>query len=84
MWHFQLGLALSTGGALMLLDTLGGAQQAGQNMLSSVRDAEKAVEEKIWKAVAEGQRVAKVCHCMVMIALTGVWIRMKDLVGGGS
>ncbi|VDO83986.1 unnamed protein product [Heligmosomoides polygyrus] len=56
----QLGLALSTGGALMLLDTLGGAQQAGQNMLSSVRDAEKAVEEKIWKAVAEGQRVAKI------------------------
>ncbi|WKX88755.1 hypothetical protein Q1695_008407 [Nippostrongylus brasiliensis] len=56
----QLGLALSTGGALLFLDTIGGAQNAGQNLLSSVRNAEKAVEEKIWNAVAEGQRVAKI------------------------
>uniref|UniRef100_A0A7I5E5B7 Apolipoprotein b n=1 Tax=Haemonchus contortus TaxID=6289 RepID=A0A7I5E5B7_HAECO len=56
----QLGLALSTGGALLLLDTLGGAKNAGQQLLTSVRDAEKAVEEKIWNAVAEGQRVAQI------------------------
>lgn len=56
----QLSLALSTGGALLFLDTLGGAQRAGQNLLSSVHNAEKAVEERIWSAVAEGQRVAKI------------------------
>lgn len=56
----QLSLTLSTGGALWFLNTLGGVQQAGQNLLTSVRDAEKMVEEKIWSAVAEGQRVAKI------------------------
>ncbi|VDO56303.1 unnamed protein product [Haemonchus placei] len=56
----QLGLALSTGGALLILDTLGGAKNAGQQLLTSVRDAEKVVEEKIWNAVAEGQRVAQI------------------------
>ncbi|KAK6043143.1 hypothetical protein COOONC_19352 [Cooperia oncophora] len=56
----QLGLALSTGGAILLLDTLGGAKNAGQQMLAAVRDAEKVVEEKIWNAIAEGQRVAQI------------------------
>ncbi|PIO64958.1 hypothetical protein TELCIR_13393 [Teladorsagia circumcincta] len=56
----QLGLALSTGGALLLLDTLGGAKQVGQQMLTTIRDVEKVVEEKIWNAIAEGQRVAQI------------------------
>ncbi|KIH46056.1 hypothetical protein ANCDUO_23893, partial [Ancylostoma duodenale] len=55
----QLGLALSAGGANLILNTIGGAQNAGQRLLTSIRDAEKMMEEKIWSAVAEGQRVAQ-------------------------
>ncbi|EYC23470.1 hypothetical protein Y032_0015g2664 [Ancylostoma ceylanicum] len=56
----QLGLALSAGGANLILNTIGGAQNAGQRLLTSIRDAEKMMEEKIWSAVAEGQRVAQI------------------------
>ncbi|KAK6725769.1 hypothetical protein RB195_004220 [Necator americanus] len=56
----QLGLALSAGGANLFLNTIEGAQNAGQRFLASVRDAEKMVEEKIWSAISEGQRVAQI------------------------
>ncbi|VDM72991.1 unnamed protein product, partial [Strongylus vulgaris] len=56
----QIGLALSAGGANLILNTIGGAQNAGQRLLASVREAEKMMEEKIWGAIAEGQRVAQI------------------------
>lgn len=56
----QLGLSLSAGGAGLLLDSLGAAQGAGRRVFSSVKHAEHLVEEKIWMAVAEAQRIAKI------------------------
>ncbi|KHJ88531.1 hypothetical protein OESDEN_11673 [Oesophagostomum dentatum] len=58
----QLGLALSAGGANLILNGIGGAQNAGQRLFASICEAEKMMEEKIWAAISEGQRVAQVRH----------------------
>ncbi|CAJ0596149.1 unnamed protein product [Cylicocyclus nassatus] len=56
----QIGLALSAGGANLVINTIGGVHHVGQRVLASVCEAEKAMEEKIWAAIAEGQRVAQI------------------------
>ncbi|KHJ88972.1 hypothetical protein OESDEN_11221, partial [Oesophagostomum dentatum] len=56
----QLGLALSAGGANLILNGIGGAQNAGQRLFASICEAEKMMEEKIWAAISEGQRVAQI------------------------
>ncbi|VDM60435.1 unnamed protein product, partial [Angiostrongylus costaricensis] len=56
----QLSLALSSGCALLIINSVGEAHRTGQEFLSSIRNTEKAVEQKIWAAVEEGIRVAKI------------------------
>ncbi|KAK5975357.1 hypothetical protein GCK32_007841 [Trichostrongylus colubriformis] len=56
----QVGLVLTTAGALLLVDSLKGAKKTGQQLLAAICEAEKVVEEKIWSAIAEGQRVAQI------------------------
>uniref|UniRef100_A0A0K0CSZ7 Uncharacterized protein n=1 Tax=Angiostrongylus cantonensis TaxID=6313 RepID=A0A0K0CSZ7_ANGCA len=55
-----LSLALSSGCALLIINSVGEAHRTGQEFLSSIRSTEKAVEQKIWAAVEEGLRVAKI------------------------
>ncbi|KAJ1373726.1 hypothetical protein KIN20_036216 [Parelaphostrongylus tenuis] len=56
----QLSLALSSGCALLFINSVGEVQKTGQEFLNSILNAEKAVEQKIWAAVEEGMRVAKI------------------------
>ncbi|KJH47533.1 hypothetical protein DICVIV_06374 [Dictyocaulus viviparus] len=56
----QVSLTLSTGCALLILNTIEEARKAGLSMLCAIRNAEQLIEQKIWHAVNEGIRVAKV------------------------
>ena len=56
----QLGLQLSVGGANLVLDGAGVATSAGKSVVTSVKAAEQAVEEKIWSTISEAQRIAMV------------------------
>lgn len=56
----QLALQITIGSANLVLDGAGAVVSAGKGVVTSVRQTEHAVEEKIWTAIAEAQRMAKV------------------------
>ena len=56
----QLALQITIGSANLVLDGAGAVVSAGKGVVTSVRQTEHAVEEKIWTAITEAQRMAKV------------------------
>ncbi|CAB3408731.1 unnamed protein product [Caenorhabditis bovis] len=56
----QFSLALSAGGASMILDQVDNAKQIGAGTLSSLRQAQLAIEHRIMSAVHQAQRMAMV------------------------
>ncbi|CAI5437943.1 unnamed protein product [Caenorhabditis angaria] len=56
----QFSLALSAGGAALVLDQVDSAKQLGSSAISTLKDAELAIEHKIVSAVQQAQRIAMV------------------------
>lgn len=56
----QFSLALSAGGAALVLDGVDNAKKIGSNAISSIKEAELAVEHRIFSALHQAQRIAMV------------------------
>lgn len=56
----QFSLALSAGGAALVLDQVDSAKKAGSSAISTLREAELAVEHRIYSALHQAQRIAMV------------------------
>ncbi|PIC50997.1 hypothetical protein B9Z55_001679 [Caenorhabditis nigoni] len=56
----QFSLALSAGGAALVLDQVDNAKKLGTSAISSIKEAELAVEHRIYSALHQAQRIAMV------------------------
>ncbi|CAI4221782.1 unnamed protein product [Auanema sp. JU1783] len=56
----QFGLALSAGGAEILLDSLNSAKGAGRRVIYSIKQLEEALVQRIWACIHEVQRLANI------------------------
>uniref|UniRef100_A0A8R1HLG1 Uncharacterized protein n=1 Tax=Caenorhabditis japonica TaxID=281687 RepID=A0A8R1HLG1_CAEJA len=56
----QFSLALSAGGAALILDKVDNAKKLGTSAISTIREAELAVEHRILSAIHQAQRIAMV------------------------
>lgn len=56
----QLGLHLSVEGANLVLDGAGAVADRGKGAITSVKQMEQAMEERIWSTITEAQRLAMV------------------------
>ncbi|EGT53940.1 hypothetical protein CAEBREN_09114 [Caenorhabditis brenneri] len=56
----QFSLALSAGGAALVLDQVDNAKKLGSSAISTIKEAELAVEHRIYSALDQAQRIAMV------------------------
>ncbi|KAF1768421.1 hypothetical protein GCK72_000233 [Caenorhabditis remanei] len=56
----QFSLALSAGGAALVLDQVDNAKKLGTSAISTIKEAELAVEHRIYSALHQAQRIAMV------------------------
>lgn len=56
----QFSLALSAGGAALVLDQVDNAKKLGTSAISTIKEAEMAVEHRIYSALHQAQRIAMV------------------------